>query len=331
MAYQFKGLYITEEQGEFKANLTELSTADLPNNEVLIKVAFSSVNYKDVLSASGNKGVTQKFPHVPGIDAAGEVVSSRSNKFKTGDKVIVTGYDLGMNTWGGFGEYISVPSGWVLSLPEPFSLLDAMALGTAGLTAGLSIYELINSGVTPEKGKIAVSGATGGVGSISVAILSKLGYEVVAISGKKQNDFLTRTLGANAVFTRQDFIDKYDKDIMSKMELAGGIDAVGGRILSGMLKATNYNGTVTCCGLVASPNIETTIYPFIIRNVRLVGIDSVEQPLNHKEAIWKLLANEWKPTVLSHITKLINLEELPAALYDVSQGNAIGRYVVSHG
>lgn len=330
MENQFKALLVTEEDGEYRARVSSLSIADLPKNEVLIKVKYSSVNFKDSMSAVGNKGVTRKFPHVPGIDAAGEVVSSTVDKLKKGDKVLVTGYDLGMNTWGGFGEYISVPASWVIALPEKLSPLEAMSYGTAGLTSGLSVYELIQAGVRPENGTIVVSGATGGVGSLAVAILSKLGYDVLAITGKAQNKFLTETLGAASVISRQEFIDKYDSGLISGSEFAGGVDAVGGNILSGILKATKYNGAVTCCGLVASPKIETSIFPFILRNVKLLGIDSVEQPLDHKEKIWQLLADEWKPTVLSSIVKEISLEELPLALTEIREGKAIGRFVLKH-
>lgn len=330
MANKFKALLVREEQGAFTAKVETLSTADLPQNEVLIKVTYSSVNFKDTMSAIGNKGVTQKFPHVPGIDAVGEVVTSSDGRFKAGDKVIVTGYDLGMNTWGGFGEYISVPAAWAVALPEKLTPLEAMSYGTAGLTAGLSVYELIQAGVKPENGKIAVSGATGGVGSLSVAILAKLGYNVLAISGKDQNDFLTKTLGANSVISRLEFVEKYDNKPMSSTDFAGGIDAVGGSILSGILKATKYNGAVTCCGLVASPNVDTSIFPFILRHVKLIGIDSVEQPLEYKAKIWQLLADEWKPSVLTKVIKEISLEELPAALNKVRDGKAVGRYVVKH-
>ncbi len=331
MATQFKAFLVREEQGEFTARVETLSTADLPQNEVLIKVAYSSINFKDTMSATGNRGVTQKFPHVPGIDAVGEVVSSSVGKFKAGDKVIVTGYDLGMNTWGGFGEYISVPASWIVSLPPKLSPLEAMAYGTAGLTAGLSLYELIQAGIRPENGKIAVSGATGGVGSLSVAILAKLGYEVVAITGKAEDDFLINTLGAGTVIPREEFVEKYDAALMSPTEFAGGIDAVGGNILSGMLKATKYGGAVTCCGLVASPKVDTSIFPFILRHVKLIGIDSVEQPVAYKEEIWQLLADDWNLAILTDVIKEISLEELPAALNEVREGKAVGRYVVKHG
>lgn len=304
--------------------------ADISKNEVLIKVAYSSVNYKDALSASGNKGVTRKYPHVPGIDAAGKVVSSTSENIAKGDNVIVTGYDLGMNTWGGFGEYVSVPAKWVVKLPEGLSLFEAMCLGTAGLTAGLSVYSLIRSGIGKEHGKIVVSGATGGVGSISVAILSKLGYEVVAVSGKVEDQFITQVLGAGSIISRNEFIDTYDQKAMSKADFSGGIDTVGGSILSGIIKSLKYNGAVATCGNVASAEISTSIFPFILRGTKLLGIDSVEQPIEFKSEIWNLLAKEWKPTHLKDIVKEISIEQLPDVLTTLLVGKARGRYVVNH-
>ena len=330
MTDQFKALMVREDNGIFNAKVEQISMSEIPNNEVLIKVAYSSVNYKDALSASGNKGVTRKFPHIPGIDAAGQVVSSTSDSIVEGDHVIVTGYDLGMNTWGGFGEYVSVPANWVVKLPKDLSLFEAMCLGTAGLTAGLSVYNLIHSGIGKEQGKIVVSGATGGVGSISIAILSKLGYEVVAISGKKEDNFITQILGASSIISRKEFIDNYDQKAMSKSDYSGGIDTVGGSILSGIIKSLKYNGAVTTCGNVASAEISTSIFPFILRGVKLIGIDSVEQPIEFKKEIWNLLAQEWKPTHLNEIVKEISIEQLPDVLTTILEGNARGRFVVNH-
>lgn len=331
MAQQFKALMVREVNGIFKAQVEQISMTDITENEVLIKVAYSSVNYKDALSASGNKGVTRKFPHIPGIDAAGQVVTSFSDGISEGDNVIVTGYDLGMNTWGGFGEYISVPANWVIKLPNSLSLFEAMCLGTAGLTAGLSVYNLIESGIEKERGKIIVSGATGGVGSISIGILSKLGYEVIAISGKDENNFITNILGASSIISRNDFIDAHDQKAISKADFSGGIDTVGGRILSGMLKSLKYSGAVTTCGNVASAEISTSIFPFILRGIKLIGIDSVEQPREFKNKIWCLLAQEWKPKNLKEIVSEISIEQLPDILSKMLNGKARGRFVVKHG
>ena len=330
MAQQFKALMVREVNGIFKAQVEQVSMTDITANEVLIKVTYSSVNYKDALSASGNKGVTRTFPHIPGIDAAGQVVSSSSDGIAEGDNVIVTGYDLGMNTWGGFGEYVSVPASWVIKLPKSLSLFEAMCLGTAGLTAGLYVYNLIESGIEKECGKIIVSGATGGVGSISIGILSKLGYEVIGISGKEENNFITKILGASSIMSRNDFIDTYDQKALSKADFSGGIDTAGGRILSGMLKSLKYSGAVTTCGNVASAEISTSIFPFILRGIRLIGIDSVEQPREFKNKIWCLLAQEWKPKNLKKIVSEISIEQLPDALNTILNGKARGRFVVKH-
>ena len=328
MERHFKALMVREIEGEFSTSVELVSIDDLPKNEVLIKVSYSSVNYKDALSASGNKGVTRKFPHIPGIDAVGKVVSSTSEKFSIGEDVLVTGYDLGMNTWGGFGEFISVPASWVVKLPENLSPLEAMSYGTAGLTAGLSVYNLVQNGILPESGKVAVSGATGGVGSLSIAILSKLKYETVAISGKTEDVFLKEGLGASQCISREEFVERHDAKAMSAAEFSGGIDTVGGTILSGILKSVKYGGTVTCCGNVSSAQLSTSIFPFILRGIKLIGIDSVEQPVGFKEAIWNLLADEWKPSNLKGLVSEIKLEQLPETLKLISEGKAKGRFVV---
>lgn len=330
MDSQFKALMAREKDGIFSTSVELVSIEDLPQNEVLIEVSYSSVNYKDALSASGNKGVTKKFPHIPGIDAVGKVVNSKSEKFNIGDEVLVTGYDLGMNTWGGFGKYICVPASWLLKLPEKLSAFEAMSFGTAGLTAGLSVYNLIQNGITQNSGKVAVSGATGGVGSLSVAILAKLNYETVAISGKSDDEFLRQKLGASDAVSREEFIAKYDAKTMSSTGFSGGIDTVGGAVLSGILKSVKYGGTVTCCGNVASAQISTSIFPFILRGIKLIGIDSVEQPIDFKEKIWNLLADKWKPDNLKELVQEISLEQLPEILQLISQGKSKGRFVVNH-
>lgn len=330
MKQQFKALMVREQDGIFSAQVEQLLISEISKNEVMIKVAYSSVNYKDALSASGNRGVSRNFPHIPGIDAAGEVVSSTCEAVKEGDHVIITGYDLGMNTWGGFGEYVCVPACWVIKLPKGLSLFEAMCLGTAGLTAGLSVYHLIQSGIGTEQGKIAVSGATGGVGSISIALLSKLGYEVVAISGKEEDRFITEILGARSVISRNEFIDANDRKFLSKDEYVGGIDTVGGSVLSGIIKSIKYNGSVTTCGNIASAEIRTSTYPFILRGIKLIGIDSVQQPLKFKSEIWNLLADQWKPACLKDIVRKISIEELPDVLSTMLKGESRGRFVVKH-
>ncbi|WP_440134876.1 YhdH/YhfP family quinone oxidoreductase [Chitinophaga sancti] len=329
MEDRFKALLVQESAGAYTATVTDVAIADLPAGEITIKVAYSSVNYKDALSASGNKGVTKKFPHVPGIDAAGTVVSSGAAAFKPGDQVIVTGNDLGMNTWGGFGEYIRVPAAWVVALPDGLSLFEAMCLGTAGLTAGLSVQQIVAAGI--KSGKVAVSGASGGVGSIAVAILSRQGYDVLAISGKQDDTFFYNIIGAGSIMSREDFLAAYNSKALAPAVFAAGVDTVGGDILSGMIKSTAYNGVVTCCGNVAAVELNTSIFPFILRGVKLAGIDSVLPATGVKEGIWKLLAGDWKPLHLKEMVKIIGLDELPQALQTIQAGRAKGRFVVKHG
>lgn len=327
----FKALVVNESTDGFTKEIQEINLPDLPKNDLLIKVNYSSINFKDALSASGNKGVTRKFPHIPGIDATGTVVESISEKFPVGTKVLVTGFDLGMNTWGGFGEYISIPEKWAVYLPSGLTEKEAMSYGTAGLTAGLSVYQVLQSSVvSPENGRVVVSGATGGVGSITVSILAKIGFDVLAISGKKENDYLIKSLGAKEVIDRNDFIEMYDSKPLAKPNFVAGIDTVGGAILSGMIKSTQYGGVVTCCGMTASTEVNTSIFPFILRGVHLAGIDSVEASLELRNLIWEKLSNDWKLSNLEEIITEIGLEELPVKLDEILAGKAKGRYVLKH-
>jgi acrylyl-CoA reductase (NADPH) len=326
----YRALQVSNDGGIIRRDIVSLNTGNLPANDLLIRVQYSSVNYKDALSAAGNKGVTRKFPHTPGIDAAGEVVSSHCEDFQSGDKVLVTGYDLGMNTWGGFGQYISVPREWALHLPAGLSPAEAMALGTAGLTAGLSIDQLVRAGIRPGDGKIVVSGATGGVGSLAASILKRLGYTTVAISGKANDPFLTEGLGFDEVIDRETVIAKQEGKPLGPTEFIGGIDTVSGPVLSAILKSTKSGGVVTCCGMVGSASLETSIFPFILRGVRLIGIDSVEIPLSRKKEMWEQLAGSWKPANLNNLCREISLGELPAALDLILDGKAKGRFVLRH-
>lgn len=330
MANGFKALLVSERDGKFEREIRTMNFDDLPPDEILVKVAYSSLNYKDALSASGNKGVTRKFPHVPGIDAAGTVVQSTNAEYKVGLQVIVTGFDLGMNTWGGFGEYIRVPANWLVALPPALTAREAMSFGTAGLTSGLSVEKILSAGIKPQDGPIVVSGATGGVGSMATAILSTLGYAVAAISGKQEGDFLTSVLGAAAILGREEFIGKYNSKPLSGAEFSAGIDNVGGAILSGILKSVKQNGVVTCCGNVSSPEINTSIFPFILRGITLAGIDSAQAPIGLRKKVWESLATEWKPGKLDLMIQEIGLDELPAKLDELLAGKAKGRYLLKH-
>lgn len=293
---EFKSFIVEEKEGNFTGTIKTRNIEDLPKGDLLIKVSYSSLNYKDALSATGNKGVTRNYPHTPGIDAAGTVVKSENSSFNVNDKVIVTSYDLGMNTDGGFSEFIRVPSAWAVKLPENMTMKEAMIYGTAGLTAGISVLRLTEL-VKPEDGKIIVSGATGGVGALSVSILSKLAYSVIAITGKKSEQDYLYGLGAKEIILRNDF-ENLDKRPLLKPICAGAIDTVGGVILENIIKSTLPMGAITCCGNVASPKLEMTVFPFILRGITLIGIDSQNYPMKYRELVWNKLAQDWKPSQL---------------------------------
>ena len=327
----FKAFEVSESSGnEYKSALVMKSLDDLPPGEVLIKVQYSSLNYKDALSAIGNKGVTRNYPHIPGIDAAGIVEKSADPHFNRGDKVLVTGYDLGMNTSGGFSEYIRVPASWPIHLPEGLSRKRSMMFGTAGLTAALSIYNLKKQGIAPPNGKIVVTGATGGVGSLAVAILSHLGFHVTAVTGKEDAVDLLMYLGAKEVIPRHMLDDNSGKPFL-KAQYAAAIDTVGGNMLSTVLKSLHYGGVATCCGLVNSPELHTTIYPFILKGIKLIGIDSVLCNRELRKEIWQHLATDWRPPKMDKLVHVCTLDSLQKHLDILLRGEAIGRYIVEIG
>ncbi len=319
--------YVTEEtNGEFTSSIQSKTIGELPQGELLVKVHYSSLNYKDALSATGNKGVTRQYPHTPGIDAAGEVVQSQGNTFSAGDKVIVTSYDLGMNTDGGFARYIRVPEQWALALPENLSMKEAMMYGTAGLTAGICISMLVEK-IKPENGKIAVSGATGGVGSMAISILHKLGFHVAAISGKKEQKDYLMGLGAKEVILTDEFQSLPERPML-KPEFAGAVDTVGGVVLENIIKSAKPMGVITCCGNAASPDLNLTVFPFILRGVCLLGADSQNFPMEYRKKVWKNLAKEWKPANLSATCTEISLEKLQEKIDLMCKGRHVGRTVV---
>jgi len=324
---RFKALQTNENGGRFETCLIERDTDELPAGEVLIRVSYSSLNYKDALSASGNRGVTRNFPHTPGIDAAGTVAESSVADFSVGDEVIVTGYDLGMNTAGGFGQYIRVPAAWVIKRPVGLSLREAMALGTAGLTAALCIDKLEQAGLEPTDAPILVTGATGGVGSIAIALLSRLGYKVAAVTGKaEQGDFL-RKLGATQVVERSALQAGTEKPLL-KEQWAGAVDTVGGDILFNVVKSLQRGASVACCGLTAGTNFQANVLPFILRGVNLLGVDSVEIPLVVKASMWDKLSVQWKLPNLDDLVQEISLEQLPEAIERTLAGQQTGRMLV---
>ncbi len=321
----FKAFRVEEENNTFISTIKEMPFEELASGELLIKVHYSSLNYKDALSTSGNKGVTKNYPHTPGIDTVGTVVSSTSEKFKKDEKVIVTSYDLGMNTNGGFAEYVKVPENWVVKLPENLSMKEAMIFGTAGLTAGMSILKLIET-VKPEDGNVVVSGATGGVGSLSVLILNKLGYNVTAITGKETEKQYFENFGVE-VISRKDFEEMQKRPLLKPL-FSGGIDTVGGVILENIIKTVKPLGLVTCCGNVASPKLDLTVFPFILRGISLIGIDSQNYPMKYREQVWNKLANEWKINDLNANCTTITLEQLSEKLNLMLAGKLKGRTVL---
>jgi len=325
----YKALVVKEASPKTYTREIETKTIkELPKGDLLVRVHYSSLNYKDALSASGNRGVTRHYPHVPGIDAAGVVEESSSIDFSPGDQVIATGFDLGMNTSGGYGQYIRIPAGWALHCPQHLSLKESMIYGTAGFTAALSVNKLVSHPVLPEQGKILISGATGGVGSIAVSIMAKLGYSITAVSGKPEaSDYLTR-LGAAEIISRQQAADSSGKALL-KEKWAGAIDTVGGEILATAIKSTAYGGLVTCCGNVASPELPLSVYPFILRGVSLLGIDSAKCPIHIRQKIWQKLAGAWKIGNLDSLATECRLPELSGIIEKMLQGRQTGRVIVN--
>ena len=325
----FKALVVEEtSEGNFTKSIQQRNVSDLPDNDLLIEVHYSSLNYKDAMSAAGNKGITKNFPHTPGIDAAGIVISDKSGTFKVGQKVVVFGYDLGMNTAGGLGQMISIPADWAVECPKALTLKEAMIYGTGGLTAALSVQKLEKMGAKPEHGPVAVSGATGGVGSISIAILNQLGYEVIAFSGKTEQTDHLKELGASEVRHR-DSVNEVGKRPVGRELWANAIDTVGGEYLANLLKQTKAGGAVTSCGLAASAEFSMTVLPFITRGVSLLGIDSVFIALADKKAIWHRVAADMKLPNLEKYCEEITLEQTPEYLDRFMASKTVGRYVVN--
>lgn len=321
----YQALWVTETP-HFQQRVIERSMDDLPAGDVLIRVSYSSLNYKDALSANGNRGVTRQFPHTPGIDAAGVVEHSSVSEFAQGDEVIVTGYDLGMNTYGGMAQYIRVPAAWVIKRPSGLSLRESMILGTAGLTAALCVDKLLRAGLTPDAGSVLVTGATGGVGSIAVVLLNQLGFHVTAATGKaEQADFL-RQLGAQAVIGREELTAGTDKALL-KPQWAGVVDTVGGDILFNAVKALQYGASAACCGLTAGIDFKASVLPFILRGVNLLGVDSVELPLVNKASMWDKLSLQWKMD-LESLVKEISLKDVPNAIATMLASQQTGRTLV---
>ncbi|HLN53201.1 MAG TPA: YhdH/YhfP family quinone oxidoreductase [Lentimicrobium sp.] len=319
---------VAEETGnEIRPVVKTLDTTGLPPGDVFIRVLFSSLNYKDALSATGNKGITKKYPHTPGIDACGTVIVSNSSDFKEGDTVIVHGHDLGMNTSGGFGQYIKVPSDWVFLLPEGLSPAESMALGTAGYTAALAIHQMELNGQDPSHGPVLVTGATGGLASLAINILKKKGYRVIASTGKKEESQYLHEIGATEIVSRAEVNDESGKHLL-RPRWAGAIDTVGGNILVTALKACQKHGNVVATGNANSWEMHGTVFPFILNGVNLLGVDSATSGKALRLKLWNHLATGWKPEALPQISNIIPLESLPERIDLMLQGKVRGRTVV---
>jgi putative YhdH/YhfP family quinone oxidoreductase len=328
MMETFKGLWTQEDlDGTYVTSLADIPFKILKIDQVLVQVFYSSLNYKDALSSAGHRGITKNFPHIPGIDAAGIVINDPSGRFKPGSKVIITGFDLGMNTHGGLAEYVSVPADWIVKLPRQLSLKKSMQIGTAGLTAGLAVMALQQNGIKPDSGPVAVSGATGGVGICSILLLKHLGYEVIAITGKYElHDFL-KSIGTDKIIDRDEFLIEKSKALYP-MQFAGAIDALGGDTLVKIIKSLQAGGSVAACGMASGVDVNLQIYPFILRGARILGIYSAEAPIELKKKIWNKWAKEWN-FPLDKIVKTIQLFEAPKIMQDMLANKTKGRYLVN--
>ena len=322
----FKAFRIVSDEGRVHGSIVDARLAELTAGDVVMRAAYSSVNYKDALAATGGK-IIKRFPLIGGIDVSGTVVSTSDGRVREGDQVIVTGYDLGVANDGGFAGYVRVPADWVVPLPDGLSLFEAMALGTAGFTAGLAILRLERLGMTTARGPVAVTGATGGVGSIAVAALARLGYEVTAVTGKDDAHGYLRDLGARDVLSRQTLT--MDPRPLGKATWSSAIDVVGGDMLSWLVRTTNYWGGVASAGLTGGSDVHVTVMPFILRGVSLIGIDSVACPMDIRREVWRRLASDMKPRDFASIAREISLDGLPDAFATLLAGRARGRFVVN--
>lgn len=322
----YRGL-VVRENGDFTRQIETLDTAALPAGDLLVEVRFSSLNYKDALSANGHRGVTRRYPHTPGVDAAGVVAESDDPAFRPGDPVIVHGYDLGMNTAGGFGQMIRVPAAWVVPMPAGMTPFEAMRYGTAGFTAALALQRLLDAGLGAAQGDVLVTGATGGVGSLAVLLLAHTGFRCVAATGKPDQAGWLADLGAAEVIDRRDLEAGSDKALL-KGRWAGVIDTVGGPILANAVKSVQTGGAVAACGNAASADLPLTVYPFILRGVSLLGVDSATCAMALRRQLWEKLAGAWKLAGLERITRVVSLDDLNPEIDRILAGRQVGHVVV---
>jgi acrylyl-CoA reductase (NADPH) len=313
--------------GNVKRGITQRPLADLPPGQVLVHVDYSSLNYKDALAAQGHPGVVRKLPHVPGIDAAGTVVESSDARYRAGQEVVITGYELGAGQWGRWAEFVRVPAEWIVPLPEGMSLRNTMVLGTAGFTAAQCVNAIVLNGVTPDAGEILVTGASGGVGCIAVRLLAKLGYPVVAVTGKQHLIPRLYEWGAGRVLSREEAVSKSDKPLLSAF-WAGAVDTVGGATLATIVRETKPYGVVAACGLVGGADLALTVHPFILRGVTLAGISSSLLPGDRRIEIWRKLSHEWRLDGLDELTTMVGLGDLENSIQRILKGEIVGRTVV---
>ncbi len=325
---KFKAFRTKEVDGKFISEIELISFDDLPDNEVIIEVLYSGINYKDLLSSQGNKGITKEYPHTPGIDASGYVVSDKSGLFKKGEEVVVMGYDMGMNTDGGFAEYICVPSAWVLPKPSAFTLKQCMQIGTSGFTAGLGIAKMLRQGLQPNQGPVLVSGATGGVGVYAVQIFSAMGFEVYASTNKQESKDMLMSMGAKDILSREQIMIPKEK-AMTRPRFAGGFDAVGGETLVSMLKQTIKSGSVATCGNVGGFKLEMTVFPFILNGINLLGINAADTPMSVRKEVWELLVQYAKPDLVAEASTEIALDGINDALESMANSTHTGRFLIN--
>lgn len=325
---QFKALMVDKNENDLSVQVKNITLDELPQGDVLIKVSYSAINYKDGLANNPNGKIVTTYPFIPGIDLAGVVVSSQDPRFREGDEIIATSYEIGVSHYGGYSEYARIPGDWIVPLPKNLTLMESMILGTAGITAALSIQRLEDNGLSPEKGKVLVTGATGGVGSLAVSMLSKRGYEVVASTGKVYEYSFLHKLGAKEIISREDVFNGKIKPL-DKQIWAAAVDPVGGETLASILSKIQYNGSVAVSGLTGGGSVPTTVFPFILRGINLLGIDSVYCPMHVRQDLWNRMATDLKPSTLSEtVNKEITLEELPETLPTILKGQASGRIIV---
>ncbi|MGE7605953.1 NADPH:quinone oxidoreductase family protein [Peribacillus frigoritolerans] len=328
MIQQFDALVVNKQDDQFTVNIQQLSLDDLPQGEVLIRVHYSGVNYKDSLAAIPNGNIVSSYPIVPGIDMAGVVVSSEDSRFKEGDEVIATSYGIGVSQSGGYSQFARVPAEWIVPLPDGLTMKEAMIIGTAGFTAALSVLRLEENNLTPGQGSVLVTGATGGVGSFAVSILSKLGYSVEASTGKESEHGYLKAIGAATIVSREDVYDGKLR-ALGKQKWSGAVDPVGGEPLASVLSQIKYGGAVAVSGLTAGTSLPATVFPFILRGVNLLGIDSVNCPMDTRLKVWHRLATDFKLEDLEQLVQQeITLEELPGVLPTLLKGEARGRTIV---